>query len=45
MEETMSEPKVPIEVRVIWRGIQFLTILTFAAFFGWAVWHLVRMFG
>jgi hypothetical protein len=34
----------PFEVLVIWRGLQFLTILTFAGFLGWAIWHLYKMF-
>ena len=38
------QPKVPFEVLVIWRGVQFLTILTFTAFLGWAIWHLCMMF-
>jgi hypothetical protein len=43
-EQSVNEPTVPFEVLVIWRGVQFLTILTFAAFLGWAVWHLYLRF-
>ena len=40
----MPEDRLPFEVRVIWRGIQFLTVLTFVAFIVWAIWHLARLF-
>ena len=40
----MAERQLPTEVRIIWRGLQVLTVLTFTAFFVWAVIHLVRLF-
>jgi hypothetical protein len=43
-ERSMSNGKMPFEVRVIWRGLQLLTILTFGAFLIWALQHLARMF-
>ena len=45
MEETVTDrSKPPLEVLIIHRGIQFLTIITFAAFMAWALWHLYKMF-
>lgn len=40
----MAEDRLSLEVRIIVGGIRVLTILTFAAFFGWAVYHLYKMF-
>jgi uncharacterized membrane protein len=35
---------IPVEVHIIWRGLQFLTIVSFGAFLVWAVMHLYKMF-
>ena len=43
-EAVKSDPQLPTEERFIRRGLQALTMLTFVAFFAWAVIHLVRMF-
>ena len=32
------------EIRIIVIGVQILTILTFLAFFGFAVLHLIKLF-
>ena len=37
-------PNIPWEVRLIWRGLQVLTVLSFGAFFALAVYHLATMF-
>jgi hypothetical protein len=45
MEGTVTDStKRPLEVIIIHRGIQILTVVTFVTFFGWALRHLYEIF-
>jgi hypothetical protein len=43
-EDLMTDRLATWEARIVHGGLRILTILTFIAFFGWAVVHLWKMF-
>ena len=41
----MSDNLAALETAIFLGGLRILTIATFLAFMGWALWHLYKMFG